>query len=220
MSGICRSRLAEERKQWRKDHPFGFYARPEKKADATLDLMNWQVGIPGKPNTPWEGGVYKLVLIFPEDYPSKPPKCMVAVNMTNKVCTDSRLTSIAQDVNTCFTMNLMCNVGKFVPPLFHPNVYPSGTVCLSILNEEEGWKPAITIKQVGCLSGFEIEVCLSDLIAKMYLSTFQQILLGIQDLLNDPNPESPAQSDAYVMFKKDKIGYERRVRQQAKENAA
>ena len=39
-------------------------------------------------------------------------------------------------------------IGKFVPPLFHPNVYPSGTVCLSILNEEEGWKPAITIKQV------------------------------------------------------------------------
>ena len=28
---------------------------------------------------------------------------------------------------------------KFVPPLFHPNVYPSGTICLSILNEEEGW---------------------------------------------------------------------------------
>jgi ubiquitin-conjugating enzyme E2 I len=22
---------------------------------------------------------------------------------------------------------------KFVPPLFHPNVYPSGTVCLSLL---------------------------------------------------------------------------------------
>lgn len=38
--------------------------------------------------------------------------------------------------------------GKFTPPLFHPNVYPSGTVCLSILNEDEGWKPAITVKQV------------------------------------------------------------------------
>jgi ubiquitin-conjugating enzyme E2 I len=38
--------------------------------------------------------------------------------------------------------------GKFVPPLFHPNVYPSGTVCLSILNEDEGWKPGISIKQV------------------------------------------------------------------------
>jgi hypothetical protein len=38
--------------------------------------------------------------------------------------------------------------GKFTPPLFHPNVYPSGTVCLSILDEEKSWKPAITIKQV------------------------------------------------------------------------
>lgn len=37
---------------------------------------------------------------------------------------------------------------KFEPPLFHPNVYPSGTVCLSLLDEEKDWKPAITIKQV------------------------------------------------------------------------
>ena len=27
-------------------------------------------------------------------------------------------------------------------------VFPSGTVCLSILNEDEGWRPAITIKQM------------------------------------------------------------------------
>lgn len=38
--------------------------------------------------------------------------------------------------------------GKFEPPLFHPNVYPSGTICLSILNEEKAWKPAISLKQV------------------------------------------------------------------------
>lgn len=85
----------------------------------------------------------------------------------------------------------MLLVGKFTPPLFHPNVYPSGTVCLSILNEEEAWRPAITIKQ---------------------------LLMGIQDLLNDPNPESPAQADAYNLFKKDKPAYERRVRQVVKEN--
>ena len=30
------------------------------------------------------------------------------------------------------------------------NVYPSGKVCLSIINDEVGWKPSITIKQVGC----------------------------------------------------------------------
>lgn len=83
--------------------------------------------------------------------------------------------------------------GKFVPPLFHPNVYPSGTVCLSILNEEEAWKPAITVKQ---------------------------ILLGVQDLLNDPNPESPAQADAYNLFKKDRAEYEKRVKRVVRENPA
>jgi hypothetical protein len=83
LAGISRARLAEERKQWRKDHPFvcpfplsirspsgkharrvllftvlidtfglgqGFYARPAKAADGSLDLMKWEVGIPGKPN--------------------------------------------------------------------------------------------------------------------------------------------------------------------------
>jgi ubiquitin-protein ligase len=29
---------------------------------------------------------------------------------------------------------------KFEPPLFHPNVYPSGTVCLSILEEDKDKK--------------------------------------------------------------------------------
>lgn len=28
---------------------------------------------------------------------------------------------------------------KFVPPLFHPNVYPNGKICLSILNEGGAW---------------------------------------------------------------------------------
>jgi len=58
-----------------------------------------------------------------------------------------------------FSLNLrgVIVAGKFDPPLFHPNVYPSGTVCLSILNEDEGWKPAITIKQVA-LSGQQLFV--------------------------------------------------------------
>ncbi|KAG5178515.1 ubiquitin conjugating enzyme [Tribonema minus] len=80
---------------------------------------------------------------------------------------------------------------KFVPPLFHPNVYPSGTVCLSILNEDDGWRPAITIKQM---------------------------LLGIQDLLDNPNPNSPAQSEAYQMFVNNRAEYNRRVRLEARKN--
>ncbi|KAF3353677.1 hypothetical protein VD0004_g1214 [Verticillium dahliae] len=154
---LCQNRLQEERKAWRKDHPFGFYARPARTPNGTLDLKVWDCGIPGKEKTMWEKGLFKLIITFPDEYPTKPPKC------------------------------------KFVPPLFHPNVYPSGTVCLSILNEEEAWKPAITVKQ---------------------------ILLGIQELLNTPNPESPAQAEAYSLFKKDKSEYEKRIRRVVRENPA
>jgi len=137
-------------------------------------LKSWEVGVPGREKTIWEGGLFKLTLTFPDEYPTKPPKCESGLHSFDVAISDS-------------------NLGKFVPPLFHPNVYPSGTVCLSILNEEEGWKPAITIKQ---------------------------ILLGIQDLLNDPNPESPAQADAYNLFKKDRAAYERKIRSIVKENPA
>jgi ubiquitin-conjugating enzyme E2 I len=67
----------------------------------------------------------------------------------------------------------------------------TGTICLSILNEEEGWRPAITLKQV---------------------------LIGIQDLLNEPNPSSPAQSEAYNLYINNKAEYKRRVKAEAKKN--
>ncbi|KAL6220395.1 PREDICTED: SUMO-conjugating enzyme SCE1 [Fragaria vesca subsp. vesca] len=79
---------------------------------------------------------------------------------------------------------------KFPANFFHPNVYPSGTVCLSILNEDSGWRPAITVKQ---------------------------ILVGIQDLLDQPNPSDPAQTEGYHLFIQDSTEYKRRVRQQAKQ---
>jgi len=147
-------RLSEERKSWRKDHPFGFVARPMQNADATLDLMNWECKIPGKKGTLWEGGLYSLRMYFKDDYPSSPPKC------------------------------------KFEPPLFHPNVYPSGTVCLSLLDEEKDWKPAVTVKQ---------------------------ILLGIQVLLDNPNPKDPAQAEAYTIYIQNRREYESRVKRQAEQ---
>ncbi len=41
---------------------------------------------------------------------------------------------------------------KFLTPLFHPNIYPSGTVCLSILNEEEDWRPTLRVRDVRCFN--------------------------------------------------------------------
>lgn len=62
---------------------------------------------------------------------------------------------------------------KFDPPIFHVNIFSSGSVCLSLLDEKQHWRPTIGVKQ---------------------------ILLGIQTLLNEPNVESPARLDAYFSY--------------------
>ena len=54
------------RKQWRRDHPFGFYAKPQRNSQGLLDLKNWECGIPGKDKTLWEGGLFKMSVIFPD----------------------------------------------------------------------------------------------------------------------------------------------------------
>lgn len=82
---------------------------------------------------------------------------------------------------------------KFDPPLFHPNVYPCGKVCLSLLDEEKDWRPSISIKN---------------------------ILLGILDLLNEPNNEDPAQGPPYYMYRDDRPKYEKCIRAQAQKMAA
>ena len=151
---IMLTRLAQERKKWRKSSMAGFLAKPVKNTNGTLDMTKWRCEIPGPKDSVWYKGYYRLYMEFPNDYPLKPPKCF------------------------------------FKPVLPHPNVYPSGTVCLSILNEEEDWKPSITIKN---------------------------ILLGIQKLLkDDPNLNSPAQLEPTKLYKTNKQKYNQKVIEFAK----
>lgn len=42
----------------------------------------------------------------------------------------------------------------------------------------------------------------------------KQILLGIQDLLDTPNPASPAQSEAYMLLTNDRAEYDKKVKAQ------
>ena len=76
MSSLITARLAQERKDWRKDHPHGFIAKPstkkDKNGDTTTDLTVWNCAIPGKADTPWAGGSYPLRVEFGNDYPAKP----------------------------------------------------------------------------------------------------------------------------------------------------
>ncbi len=56
----------QSRKQWRRDHPFGFFAKPVRTPQGVLDLKKWECGIPGKDKTLWEGGLFKLDVLFPD----------------------------------------------------------------------------------------------------------------------------------------------------------
>ena len=47
-----------------------------------------------------------------------------------------------------------------------------------------------------------------------------EILLGVQNLLNNPNIRDPAQAEAYTCFNQNIIQYETRVRAQAVAMAA
>mmetsp|Transcript_41444 Transcript_41444/g.110900 ORF Transcript_41444/g.110900 Transcript_41444/m.110900 type:complete len:97 (+) Transcript_41444:316-606(+) len=83
---------------------------------------------------------------------------------------------------------------KFVTPIWHPNVYPSGEVCISILHEpgdditnpqepaELRWSPVHSV---------------------------ESIVLSVISMLSDPNGESPANPDAAKQWREDRKRFQR-----------
>ncbi|KAI3427990.1 hypothetical protein D9Q98_006378 [Chlorella vulgaris] len=74
-------------------------------------------------------------------------------------------------------------VVKFRTQLFHPNIYADGAICLDILQNQ--WSPIYDVSA---------------------------ILTSIQSLLSDPNPNSPANSEAARLYNEDRKEYNRRVK--------
>jgi ubiquitin-conjugating enzyme E2 G1 len=89
-------------------------------------------------------------------------------------------------------------VMTFRTPIWHPNVYEDGTVCISILHppgvdqynqmesSAERWRPILGV---------------------------ESIVISVISMLSDPNDESPANIDAAVMWRNDRAGFKRRVRE-------
>ena len=73
---------------------------------------------------------------------------------------------------------------KFKTSMFHPNIYTDGGICLDILQNQ--WSPIYDVAAV---------------------------LISIQSLLGEPNPNSPANGEAARMFVNDKREYNKRVRE-------
>jgi ubiquitin-conjugating enzyme E2 A len=64
---------------------------------------------------------------------------------------------------------------KFLTPIFHPNIYRDGKICIDIL-QNDGWSPSQSVRT---------------------------IMLSLRSLFMDPNPDSPANADAARMYKED-----------------
>jgi len=73
---------------------------------------------------------------------------------------------------------------KFVSKMFHPNVYADGSICLDILQNR--WSPTYDVSA---------------------------ILTSIQSLLDEPNPNSPANALAAQLYQENRREYEKRVQQ-------
>jgi len=73
---------------------------------------------------------------------------------------------------------------RFESKMFHPNIYADGGICLDILQNQ--WSPIYDVSA---------------------------ILTSIQSLLCDPNPNSPANSEAARMYTEARREYNKRVQE-------
>lgn len=90
---------------------------------------------------------------------------------------------------------------KFTSPIFHPNVYKDGTVCISILHApgddpnmyesaSERWSP---------------------------IQSVEKILISVMSMLAEPNDESGANIDASKMWRDDRAQFEKIVAQNVRD---
>ena len=77
---------------------------------------------------------------------------------------------------------------KFLTSIFHPNIYRDGKICLDIL-ETQNWAPSTQVKT---------------------------IILSLIVLFLDPNPDSPANRDAAILFKENRNLYDDKIRKEIK----
>nr|CAB3267440.1 ubiquitin-conjugating enzyme E2 G2-like [Phallusia mammillata] len=84
---------------------------------------------------------------------------------------------------------------RFISDMFHPNIYPDGRVCISILHSP-GDDPM----------GYETS-------AERWspVQSIEKILLSVMSMLAEPNPESGANVDASKMWRDDREQFDKQA---------
>lgn len=139
---MAQRRVERELKDLQKDPPGNCSAGP-----VDGNLFDWEGVIFGPADSPYAGGVFKLHIQFPADYPFKAPSV------------------------------------RFKTKIYHPNINPTGIICLDILKDQ--WSPVLTISKV---------------------------LLSISSLLTDPNPKDPFVPDIAKQYVEDRAAYNEEAR--------
>lgn len=138
---MASKRIQNELKDLQKDPPSSCSAGP-----IDSNIYKWEAVLFGPDDSPYAGGVFKVSIEFPEDYPFRPPHLV------------------------------------FLTKVYHPNISASGAICLDILKDK--WSPALSISKV---------------------------LLSIESLLTDPNPNDPLVPDIANLYIKDRAAYNERA---------
>lgn len=136
------NRIRKELADIQKDPPVNCSAGP-----IGEDLFLWEGVIFGPDDSPYAGGVFKVQIQFPKEYPFRPP------------------------------------VVTFLTKIYHPNIAPSGAICLDILKSQ--WSPALTISKV---------------------------LLSILSLLTDANPNDPLVPEIAQIYRENRAEYNEKAR--------
>uniref|UniRef100_A0A0E0D825 UBC core domain-containing protein n=1 Tax=Oryza meridionalis TaxID=40149 RepID=A0A0E0D825_9ORYZ len=223
MSTPARKRLMRDFKRLQQDPPAGISGAPHDN-----NIMLWNAVIFGPDDTPWDGG--RLMgdqsrapsparldtrcrpvpqsIVVPLSCPAGVPRIRMPYMRDRfgpapPTCVTAPATGPASPICDCTSLPHRCAAGtfkltlqftedypnkppvvRFVSRMFHPNIYADGSICLDILQNQ--WSPIYDVAA---------------------------ILTSIQSLLCDPNPNSPANSEAARLFSENKREYNRKVRE-------
>lgn len=141
-SAMATKRLMKELKDYTTDAAAGIYNNkfslsPYYDESGNINIFKWTGMFYGHVGTPYEGGIFRMNIQIPSNYPLKPPSVV------------------------------------FCTPIYHPN-FNGSSICVDFLKPETGaWVPSYTLTK---------------------------IMLSVNYLLSNPNPDDPLNPAAAAQY--------------------